>query len=214
MDTCCSDKSSALEHFRGRQSVVLRRVLYVNASMFVVELTAGLLIGSLALLADSLDMLGDALVYGVSLYVVAREPRLKARAAMLKAAVMAGFGLFVLTQLVLKIVHPQTPTFEPMGIVGLMALVANALCFALLWRHRIDDINMRSVWMCSRNDLVANSLVIVAAIAVGITGSPWPDVAVGAVICALFLRSALVVTQEAMSALRTSTAIIEKASAR
>jgi Co/Zn/Cd efflux system component len=170
--------------------------------MFVVELVSGLLAGSVALLADSLDMLGDALVYGFSLYVVARGPVWKARASIAKAAVMGIFGLFVFGQVAYKLLFPQLPVVETMGAIGALALVANVVCFALLWRHRAEDINMRSVWLCSRNDLVANAAVLLAAFAVRITLSPWPDIAVGAFICAIFLRSALMVAREARAELK------------
>jgi Co/Zn/Cd efflux system component len=202
MDDCCIDKASAVERLRERQATTLRLVLVANATMFVVELVSGLLAGSVALLADSLDMLGDALVYGFSLYVVSRGPVWKARAAVAKAAVMGLFGAFVFAQLVYKLAYPQLPSFEIMGVVGALALGVNGVCFALLWRHRAEDINMRSVWMCSRNDLIANVSVLLAAWAVLITLSPWPDIAVGALICAVFLRSAFLVAREARAELR------------
>ena len=201
MDDCCIDKTCAIDRLRERQTATLRVVLLVNAAMFVVELVSGLLAGSVALLADSLDMLGDALVYGFSLYVVARGPLWKARAAVAKAAVMGLFGVFVFGQLVYKLLYPQLPTVETMGGVGALALVANSLCFAVLWRHRAEDINMRSVWLCSRNDLIANVSVLLAALAVWMTLSPWPDIVVGALICALFLRSAFLVAHEARAEL-------------
>ena len=197
MDACCTDKACAVDLLRKRQTVTLRAVLLVNAGMFGVEFAAGLLAESVALLADSLDMLGDSLVYGFSLYVVARDDVWKARAAVAKAAVMGLFGAFVLGQVIYKLVYPQTPTFEAMGAVGALALAANAACFTLLWRHRAEDINMRSVWLCSRNDLLANALVLAAALAVWGLGSAWPDTCAGAFICALFLRTALVVAREA-----------------
>ena len=202
MDDCCIEKASAVERLRDRQTTTLRLVLLLNAAMFVVELVFGVLAGSVALLADSLDMLGDALVYGFSLYVVARGPVWKARAAVAKAVVMGLFGAFVFAQLVYKLSYPQLPTFETMGVVGVLALVANGVCLALLWRHRSEDINMRSVWLCSRNDLIANVSVLLAAWAVWMTTSPWPDIAVGVLICAVFLRSAFLVTREARTELR------------
>ncbi len=201
MDDCCIDKTCAIERLRERQTTTLRLVLLVNAAMFVVELASGLLAGSVALLADSLDMLGDALVYGFSLYVVARGPLWKARAAVAKAGVMGLFGAFVFGQLVYKLIFPQLPTVETMGGVGVLALVANGVCFALLWRHRAEDINMRSVWLCSRNDLIANVSVLFAALAVWLTLSPWPDIVVGALICGVFLRSAVLVAREARAEL-------------
>jgi len=202
MDDCCIDKTCAVERLRERQATTLRLVLIANAAMFVVELVSGLLAGSVALLADSLDMLGDALVYGFSLYVVARGSVWKARAAVAKAAVMGLFGTFVFGQVVYKLVYPQLPTFGTMGLVGALALAVNGVCFVLLWRHRAEDINMRSVWLCSRNDLIANVGVLLAAWAVWVTASPWPDIAVGALICAVFLRSAFLVAREARVELR------------
>lgn len=202
MDDCCIEKASAVERLRDRQTTTLRLVLLLNAAMFVVELVFGMIAGSMALLADSLDMLGDALVYGFSLYVVARGPVWKARAAVAKAVVMGLFGAFVFAQLVYKLSYPQLPTFETMGAVGVLALVANGVCLALLWRHRSEDINMRSVWLCSRNDLMANVSVLLAAWAVWMMTSPWPDIAVGVLICAVFLRSAFLVTREARTELR------------
>ena len=197
MDACCAEKSVALERLRARQTGTLAVVLVVNAAMFVVEFAAGLMARSVAVLADSLDMLADALVYGFSLYVVGRGARWKAWGAIAKAATMAVFGTFVLGQLLYKLAHPELPTFEAMGAVGALALVANGVCFALLWRHRAEDINMRSVWLCSRNDLVANTLVLAAAVAVWATASPWPDIAAGLLIGAMFVRSAFVVVREA-----------------
>ena len=202
MDDCCVDKTCAVERLRERQATTLRLVLAGNAVMFLVELVCGLIAGSVALLADSLDMLGDALVYGFSLYVVARGPVWKARAAVAKAVMMGLFGAFVFGQVVYKLVYPQLPAFETMGAVGALALAVNGVCFALLWRHRAEDINMRSVWLCSRNDLLANVSVLLAAVAVWITVSPWPDIVVGALICALFLRSAYLVASEARAELR------------
>jgi Co/Zn/Cd efflux system component len=202
MDDCCIEKSCAVEQLRERQTATLRLVLVVNAGMFVVELVAGLLAGSVALLADSLDMLGDALVYGFSLYVIGHGATWKVRAAVAKAAVMGLFGAFVLAQIVYKLLYPHLPMFEAMGLVGVLALAANGVCFALLWRHRAEDINMRSVWLCSRNDLVANASVLLSAWTVWATVSPWPDIAVGSLICAVFLRSAFLVSREARAELR------------
>jgi Co/Zn/Cd efflux system component len=204
MANCCQDKACELDALRGRQSVTLKVVLGINAAMFVVELAAGLMSDSLSLLADSLDMLGDALVYGFSLYVVARGARMKARAALLKGGIMAVFGLFVLGQAVYKILSPQLPAFEAIGAIGLLALAANGVCFALLWKHRAEDINMSSVWLCSRNDIVANVSVLFAAAGVWLTNSGWPDILVGLALATLFLRSALFVLRGALAELRTA----------
>jgi Co/Zn/Cd efflux system component len=197
MDACCSGKSHQLERLWLVQSRTLGLVLLINATMFFVELVYGLLAHSLALLADSLDMLTDALIYALSLYVVTRGSAWKARAALAKAVVMALSGVFVLSQLVYKLVYPQLPGFQTMSVVGTLALFANAVCFAALWRHRDEDLNMRSVWLCSRNDLVANTLVLAAAGGVWMFASAWPDIVVGAMISALFLRSAISVAVQA-----------------
>jgi cation diffusion facilitator family transporter len=202
MSGCCSGSGCELEGLRTRQSSTLKIVLLLNALMFAVELTAGLLAGSTALLADSLDMLGDALVYGFSLYVVARSLRWKAAAALIKGLVMAAFGLFVVAQALYRATVPIPPQAETMGTVGLLALAVNGLCFALLWRHRGEDINMRSVWLCSRNDIAANIAVLGAAAAVAWSGSRWPDIVVGLLIASLFLHSAYSVLKDAISQLR------------
>ena len=202
MDSCCTGKISSVELLRERQRATLWIVLILNAAMFVVEFVSGLLAGSVALLADSLDMLGDALVYGFSIYVLSQSSIWKARAAMAKAVIMGLFGMFVFGQVVYKLIWPQTPAFEAMGAVGALALAANAVCFALLWRHRAADINMRSVWICSRNDLIANALVMLAALVVWLAASPWPDIVVGTLICVVFLRSAYLVCQEARAEMR------------
>jgi Co/Zn/Cd efflux system component len=131
MADCCNDKACEIDALRTRQSATLKTVLVINVVMFVVEAVAGLLSGSISLLADSLDMLGDALVYGVSIYVVSRGERAKALAASCKGATMAMFGFLVLGQAVYRLLFPQMPAFEAMGLVGVLALAANATCFAL-----------------------------------------------------------------------------------
>jgi len=203
MADCCNDKACEIEALRGRQSATLKIVLAINAVMFVVELAAGLLSGSVSLVADSLDMLGDALVYGFSLYVVARGARMKAKAALFKGLIMLGFGLFVLGQAIYRIAVPQLPVFETIGAIGLLALTANGICFWLLWKHRAEDINMSSVWLCSRNDIIANISVLFAAAGVWLTHSGWPDIAVGLALAALFLRSSVHVLRESIRELRS-----------
>lgn len=204
MADCCNDKACEIEALRGRQSSILKIVLGINAVMFVVELTAGLLGNSISLVADSLDMLGDALVYGFSLYVVARSDTMKAKVALFKGIIMAAFGFFALGQAVYRIAYPQLPMFETIGAIGLLALAANGICFYLLWRHRADDINMSSVWLCSRNDIIANISVLFAAAGVWLAHSGWPDILVGLALAALFLRSALHVLRGAIKVLRAA----------
>jgi cation diffusion facilitator family transporter len=194
-DTCCEVREVAQNQRR-----VLTIVLVVNLVMFVAEATAGLVAHSTALLADSVDMLGDAIVYGFSLYVIQRGAVWQARAAMLKGVVMAAFGAGVLAQVGWKIVAGVGPDAHVMTVVGLAALGANLACLALLWRRRDDDINMRSAWLCSRNDVIGNTGVLIAAVAVAATGSAWPDLLVGMAVAVLFLRSAIRVMGEAARA--------------
>jgi Co/Zn/Cd efflux system component len=197
MDQCCAIREVGRDQRR-----VLAVVLGINVAMFLLEFGAGLLARSTALLADSVDMLGDALVYGFSLHVVARGPMWQARAATLKGVIMAGFGVGVLIEVVLKLMRGAVPAAEIMGPIGTVALVANATCLWLLWRRRGDDINMRSAWLCSRNDVVANVGVLLAAVGVAATGSAWPDVLAGLAIAALFTGSAIGVLWAASRALR------------
>jgi cation diffusion facilitator family transporter len=202
MDRCCQAKEQELSTLRGKQKSVLTLVLVINALFFVVEAAAGLLANSTALLADSLDMLGDSLVYGFSLYVLWRSAEWKATAALLKGGIMAAFGVAVLMEAVHKLIASIVPAAEVMGIVGLLVLLGNGFCFLLLFRHRSDDINMRSTWLCSRNDIIANVAVLIAALGVKLIGSSWPDILVGGAIAALFLRSALTVLREGFGELR------------
>ncbi len=194
MDECC-----AIRPVHAQQRRVLHIVLWINLAMFLVELVAGLIAHSTALLADSVDMLGDAIVYGFSLYVIARAPIWQTRAALLKGIIMAGFGVGVVAEVVSKLVRGLRPEADIMWAVALVALVANASVLAFLWRHRADDINMRSVWLCSRNDVIANGAVLLAALGVGLTRSAWPDILVGLAIAALFGMSAVGVIREAFA---------------
>jgi cation diffusion facilitator family transporter len=202
MDACCEEKEQELRTLRGKHKNVLIVVLIINAVLFVVEAAAGLLANSTALLADSLDMLGDSLVYGFSLYVLWRRAEWKAAAALVKGAIMAAFGIAILIEAVHKLIAGVVPLAEVMEIVGLVVLLGNGLCFLLLFRHRSDDINMRSTWLCSRNDIIANVSVLIAAFGVKLLNSNWPDIVVGAAIAALFLRSALTVLRESFGELR------------
>jgi cation diffusion facilitator family transporter len=197
MADCCTNATCEIDKLRQRQSATLKAVLGINLAMFLVEVVAGLLVGSTALLADSLDMLGDALAYGFSLYVVARNDAWKAGSALLKGGIMAAFGFFTLGHAAWKLFNPQIPQPETVGGIGLLALLANSLCLYLLWSHRAEDVNMRSVWLCSRNDIIANVSVLAAAGGIRLTGTQWPDLLVGLGIAAIFLHSALAVIRDA-----------------
>ncbi|MGH7278578.1 MAG: cation transporter [Candidatus Rokuibacteriota bacterium] len=187
MKGCCD----IISDIPARQRRVLQIVLAINAAMFLVEFVAGIVAHSTALLADSVDMLGDAIVYGFSLYAIARGPVWQVRAALIKGAVMAAFGAGVLVEVGLKITRGVVPSVEVMGGIGLLALAANTAVLGYLWRRRTDDINMRSAWICSRSDVIANGAVLLAAAGVALMDSFWPDVAVGLLIAAIFVASAV-----------------------
>ena len=205
-DHCCSDKGRELEQLakQAEQRRVLILVLVINVGMFVIEFGGGWWAGSAALMADSVDMLGDALVYGLSLYALSRSNRWKAGAAAFKGVFILLFGLGIGIEIVSKIANGVPPASGLMLAFGILALVSNLICLRLLWRYRKQDVNMSSTFECSRNDVVANTGVIAAAGLVWATGSPWPDILVASVIAVLFLRSAIHVLQEALPQLRSA----------
>lgn len=203
MADCCDDKSCEVAVLKKDHTGVLLAVLAINGVMFLVEAFAGIRAHSTGLLGDSLDMLGDSLAYGISLYVLGRTARWNAGAAAFKGVLMGVLGLGVIAEAGWKLMHPVPPTVLTMGAIGTFALAANLVCLGLLWKSRADDMNMRSVWLCSRNDIVANLGVLGAAALVRWTGSAWPDIAVGACIAALFLRSSFEVLRTSIPALRS-----------
>lgn len=204
MSGCC-DNDCAVEALREKQRGTLKAVLAINAVMFVVIVVASQFAKSTALFADSFDNLGDALTYGFSLMVVASGTSAKARVAMLKGVLILAAAVGVIAQIAYKLAFPTTPVFELMGVFSVMALAANSLCLALLWRHRKEDINMSSVWECSRNDIATNISVFVAAAAVWLLDSGWPDIVVACGLVALLLRSSTRVISSAYSQMRTAT---------
>jgi Co/Zn/Cd efflux system component len=190
-----------------RQAVyrrVLWSVLAINAVMFSVEIGAGLAAGSAALQADALDFLGDAANYAISLFVLGMALRYRATAALAKGATMAMFGVWVLGVTAWHVANATLPQAVTMGAVGLAALAANAASFWLLWRHRTGDANMRSAWICTRNDVLGNIAVLLAAAGVFGTGTGWPDVIVAAVMAMLALQGAATVIRQAEAELRSS----------
>jgi Co/Zn/Cd efflux system component len=202
-DCCCTppplnlDKDQAAKYRRA-----LWAVLAINAVMFVIEVGAGVAAGSVSLQADALDFLGDALNYGLSLFVVGMALRYRASAALAKAATMGAFGLWVIGTAVWHAVHGTLPSAFTMGAVGFVALVANAASFGLLWVHRHGDANMRSAWICTRNDVLGNVAVLLAAVGVFGTGTGWPDVTVAAIMATLALQGAGTVAKQALGELR------------
>jgi cation diffusion facilitator family transporter len=197
MGAVLSDSRHAEERRR-----VLWIVLGINAALFLGEFSAGWLARSTALQADSLDSLGDASVYALSLFVVTGSIRQKASAALVKGVIQAVFGVAVLVEVIRRAWFGGEPIAPVMALVAALALFANLACFLLLSRFRRDDLNMRSVWLCSRNDLLSNASVIFAAGLVALSGSRWPDLIVGALVAGLFLHTSFDVLRDATRQLR------------
>ncbi len=203
MSGCC-ESGCELNALHARQRTTLKMVLSINAVMFFVVVAAALYAGSVALMSDSLDNLGDALTYALSIYAVSRGQRVKASVAMFKGMLILAGALVVTAQIIYKLMYPSVPIFETMGAFSLLGLAANGICLYLLWRHREEDINMSSVWECSRNDIASNLAVFIAAIGVWITDSGWPDLFVAICLVLLLLRSAIRIITAAHRELRAA----------
>jgi Co/Zn/Cd efflux system component len=203
MNPCCGETAAILP---ARQRDTLKVVLAINAASFVVMVAAAVYSDSSALLSNSLDNLGDALTYALSLYAVSLGPRAKAQAALFKCGLILFAAIVVLAQIGYRLWQPSLPMFQAMSGFALLNLVANAVCLALLWRHRQEDVNMRSVWECSRNDMADGFAVLVAAIAVLATGAAWPDLVVALGLALLFLRSACRIFSDARETLAANLA--------
>ena len=203
-DACCTPPPLNLDRNRGNAGYrrVLWAVLVINAAMFIVEIGAGLAVGSASLQADALDFLGDAANYAISLFVVGMALRYRASAALAKGITMAAFGLWVIGMVVWHAAHGTLPSAFTMGTVGVAALVANFASFGLLWAYRKGDANMRSAWICTRNDVLGNIAVLLAALGVFGTGTGWPDVIVAACMAGLALQGAFVVMRQSSAELR------------
>jgi len=197
---CCGHS-----HEHASASPTYRRILWValavNLAMFAIEIGAGLAARSTSLLADSLDFLGDGANYGVSLFVLSMALQWRARASLLKAATMGLFGLWVAGTTVQHALAGTVPAAPVMGVVGALALAANLAVAALLYRWREGDSNMRSVWICTRNDAIGNLAVLAAAVGVFSLGTGWPDYIVAAIMSGLALTGAVQVTRQALGEL-------------
>jgi cation diffusion facilitator family transporter len=205
-DHCCASKGQELEKLarRADQRRVLVTVLIINAAMFVLEFGAGIVAGSTALMADATDMLGDALVYGVSIYAIARSNRWKAGVAMFKGVFILALSVGIVLNVMAKVQSGVPPSSTLMLVFGGLALLANLACLRLLWRFRSHDVNMASTCECSRNDVMSNVAVLVAAVAVALLNSPWPDIVIGSAMAILFLRSSVRVIADAAPQLRSA----------
>lgn len=196
---CCDHNTppaQAIQNLR-RYRRILWIALLINAAMFLVEVAGSVGAGSLALLADAIDFAGDALNYGVSLAVLAAALAWRARAAVAKAVSMIGFGLYVLGSAIWAVWNAEVPHAATMGLVAVLALLSNLAVAWMLYAFREGDANMRSVWLCTRNDAIGNIAVMVAALGVFGTGSAWPDLAVASLMAALALHGGWQVLRQA-----------------
>ncbi len=197
MSGCCGQNAS----FEGLSADYKRRlwiVIVLNATMFLVEMGAGQLAQSQALQADALDFLGDALTYGISLAVIGKSANIRSNAALAKGISLALMGTWVLGSTLYRVFYLGLPEASIMGSVGFLALAANLASVLLLVRYKDGDANVRSVWLCSRNDAIGNVAVIIAALAVWGTATGWPDVIVAAVMAGLFLSSSFQIVTQAL----------------
>ena len=179
-------------------------VLLINAVMFFVEFSAAFVAGSVALQADSLDFLGDAVTYGVTLLVLGSSLKIRARTAMLKGISMGALGLWVYGRTISHIIEGSTPSYDVMWTMGILAFIANLVSAALLYRYRTGDSNMRSIWLCSRNDAIGNLAIIIAASGVFILSSGWPDFIVASIMASLSVTAAYQIIRQSYGELTGS----------
>ena len=200
MSGCCEDKT--FDGVSPAYKRALMAVIAINAVMFFVEMSAGLMSGSQALKADALDFAGDTATYGLSLFVIGASLKARARASLIKGASLAAIAMTVLAMTGLRVMNGAPPEAGTMGLIGLLALAANLTSVFILLRWRDGDSNVRSVWLCSRNDAIGNVGVIAAGGLVAATGAAWPDLVVAALLASLFLRSAAAITVQALGELK------------
>lgn len=199
--SCCPTPTTAATSPAYRR--VLWLALLINAGMFALEMGAGLQSGSVALKADAADFLSDAANYGISLFVLGAALHVRSWAALVKGLSMGGIGLFVAVQSLLNVLAGRVPEAETMGWVGALALAANVGTAIMLYAWRQGDANMRSVWLCSRNDALGNIAVMAAALGVFGTGTGWPDIAVALIMAWLSLSAAWQISRQSIRELRT-----------
>jgi cation diffusion facilitator family transporter len=202
MADCCENKSCALAAMKVKQSKILKIVLLINIVLFCLTAFYGWSASSTGLMSESIDDFGDAVTYALSLYVIYKSNQMKAKVAFVKGCLILLGALFVLSQVILHIMDNTVPIFETMGVVAFIALLLNLTCFLLLTRYREQDINMSSVWECSRNDILNNVSIIVASVLVWMTNLGWADIAVGLVLSLLLLKSSFNVLKSSYSQIK------------
>ncbi len=195
----CSGPQKTFDGMNPTYKRILWLVIAINAVMFVVEMVAGQLSGSQALQADALDFLGDSMTYGISLAAIGASVAVRTNAALFKAFTLAGMGVWVAGSTVWRVFYVGVPEAEIMGMIGFLALVANLASVLLLLKYKDGDANVRSVWLCSRNDAIGNVAVMIAAMGVWGTATGWPDLIVAGVMATLFLHSAFLIVKQALA---------------
>lgn len=198
-DTCCSGGVPVFDGMDPRYRRVLWTVIAINGAMFLTEMAAGRLAGSQALQADALDFLGDTVTYGLSLAVIGASLRIRAAAALFKGLSLSLMGLWVFGSTIYRTLVLGLPSAEVMGVIGFLALAANLASVGLLMPYRDGDANVRSVWLCSRNDAIGNLAVMLAALGVWGTATAWPDLIVAALMAGIFLSSSAQILRQAWS---------------
>jgi len=188
--TDCCDAVTGEHGWDCRYRQILWTILFINAGMFFVEIASGIYSGSQSLMADALDFFGDAANYAISIYVLNKPITTRSRASLIKGYTLGAFGLWIIGSITYKALVVGLPQAEVMGIVGFLALVANLISAALLYKYRSGDSNRESVWICSRNDAIGNTAVMLAAGGVFLTGTKWPDLLVAGIIASLALSGA------------------------
>lgn len=201
-EACGCHGNPVFDGMDARYKRVLWLVIALNAAMFVTELTAGRVAGSQALQADALDFLGDTLTYGMSLAVIGMSLRARATAALVKGLSLSLMGLWVFGSTAWQVLVLGLPKAEIMGVIGVLALAANVTSVLLLLPYKDGDANVRSVWLCSRNDAIGNLVVMFAAVGVHVTGTAWPDLVVAALMAALFLNSSFLILRQSLAEYR------------
>ena len=205
-DSCCSGGVPVFDGLDPRYKRILWTVIAINGAMFLTEIVAGQLAGSQALKADALDFLADTVTYGLSLVVIGASIRRRATAALFKGLSLSLMAVWVFGSTLYHTLVLGVPVAEVMGAIGVLALVANLASVLFLLPYKDGDANVRSVWLCSRNDAIGNVIVMVAALAVWGTSSKWPDLAVAGIMAGLFLTSAVPILRQAWTEYRTGAA--------
>ena len=188
----------SLEGLHKEQSRILLLVMVVNFAMFLLEFVMGIRAGSTALMGDSLDMFADSLIYAFSLFVINKSEKVRASVALLKGLMIVAFAIWVFSASVIKIFSHTIPVASTMGWIGFLALLANTFCLILLRKHKDDDLNMRSTYLCSKNDMISNLGVMLGAFLVAALNSKWPDVVLGFIMAILFIKTSLPILSESL----------------